>query len=116
MISPIAMPSTAPTAICITKYKTSSPKEVEGSVNSRISAIVSTTAIGSLLPDSNSSNWINRRGILAFRARSTMKTAAASVDDTIAPSKSPPGMRTLDPGDKHPDQQRSEQNPDRRER
>ena len=89
MISPIVMPITVPTAICITKNKTSSPKEVEGSVNSRISAIVNTTAIGSLLPDSNSSNWTNRRGNLAFRARSTMNTAAASVDDTIAPSKRP---------------------------
>src|SRR5262245_24213390 len=89
MISPIAMPSTVPTTTSTTKNETSSPKEVEGSVNSRISAIVSTTAIGSLLPDSNSSNWAKRLGSLELLARSTMKMAAASVDDTIAPSKRP---------------------------
>ena len=117
MISPIAMPITVPTAICITKNETSSPKEVEGSVNSRISAIVSTTAIGSLLPDSNSSNWINRGGILAFRARSTMKTAAASVVDTIAPSKRP--SRNENPWTQETNTPTSSavmQNPDRRER
>src|ERR1044071_8421690 len=87
--SPIAMPITVPMAISITKNETNSPKEVEGSVNSRISAIVSTTAIGSLLPDSNSSNWAKRFGSLELLDLSTMKIAAASVDDTIAPSKRP---------------------------
>src|ERR1044071_2028336 len=89
MISPITMPITIPMAISITKNETSSPKEVDGSVNSRITAIVRTTAIGSLLPDSNSSNWAKRLGSLELLARSTMKMAAASVEDTIAPSKRP---------------------------
>ena len=48
---------------------------------------VENTAIGSLLPDSNSSNGFKLFPKLMLFERKTPKTAAASVDDTIAPSK-----------------------------
>ncbi len=52
-------------------------------------ATVSNTAIGSLAPDSSSSvGWIDPAS-LARWVRRTAKTAAASVDDTIAPSSRP---------------------------
>ena len=53
-----------------------------------VSAVVRMTAIGSLKPDSTSSvNPILRRSCVPL-AESTEKTAAASVDDTIAPTRS----------------------------
>ena len=45
------------------------------------------TAIGSLLPDSNSSSERRCGRSRTFRERNTEKTAAASVDETIDPSR-----------------------------
>src|SRR6476646_4514194 len=73
----------------MTKNPSSSPNEVAGLVSNWMMARVNTTPIGSLLPDSSSSRLAKVGGSFAFLARSTMNTAAASVEETIAPSKSP---------------------------
>ena len=52
-----------------------------------IAPIVKKTAIGSLLPDSNSRRWRKFPFRLARRDRRVEKTAAASVDETIAPRR-----------------------------
>ncbi len=57
-----------------------------------VSAIVRITAIGSLRPDSTSSVEPTRRRKPMPLLRSATNTAAASVDDTIAPSSSACGQ------------------------
>src|SRR4029079_16827568 len=85
----MATPSTAPTVIWMTKNPSSSPNEVAGLVSNWMMARVNTTPMGSLLPDSSSSRLAKVGGSFAFLARNTMNTAAASVEETIAPSKRP---------------------------
>jgi len=50
---------------------------------------VRNTAIGSLLPDSNSSSGLSRPLRLTALDRRTAKTAAASVEETIDPRGTP---------------------------
>ncbi len=54
-----------------------------------IKVTVSNTAMGSLLPDSNSSRAPTRPFRPTPRLRRTAKTAAASVEETMAPRSSP---------------------------
>jgi len=49
------------------------------------------TAMGSLLPDSNSISGCIFPRRLTFESEAHLKTAAASVEDTMAPNKSPSG-------------------------
>jgi len=54
-----------------------------------MSPSVRKTAIGSLLPDSNSSNGFKGSRKLTDLDRITANTAAASVEETMAPMRSP---------------------------
>ena len=54
-----------------------------------INPIVKKIAIGSLLPDSNSSNGLRLFLRLTFFDLNTLKTAAASVEEIIAPKSKP---------------------------
>ena len=57
-----------------------------------VSATVRMTAIGSLSPDSSSSVAATRLDSAMRLLRSTAKTAAASVDETMAPSSNASGQ------------------------
>ncbi len=57
--------------------------------------MVRKTAIGSLLPDSNSKRGLRDPFRLTLLDLKMEKTAAASVEDTIAPSKRPSKMERL---------------------
>jgi len=84
---PATIPRNAPHAICQTNPPASPGIEVvSGAVITPIIVTVRKTAMGSLLPDSNSSSERRRGCRRTLRERSTEKTAAASVDETIDPS------------------------------
>ncbi len=72
-----------------------SNKPISGFVKSCIVPIVKKTAIGSLLADSNSSKGFNNPLRLILLDLITEKTAAASVDEIIPPTKKPQRKETL---------------------
>ena len=88
MPRPKTNPSSAPRPICRTNEAANSSGEPPPSVMTVMRLTVRKTAIGSLLPDSSSSRSRTGAGSLTWRARSTENTAAASVDETTAPSSS----------------------------
>src|SRR4030042_2956440 len=68
--------------------------------------MVRKTAIGSLLPDSNSRRGLRDPFRLTFLDLNMEKPAAASVEETIAPSKRPSKMERLRSGaETHPTKQ-----------
>ena len=73
------------------------------------------TVIGSLTADSNSRRAFQAADLrLMLRERSTVNTAATSVDETeVAPSSSPPiSRKTEKMAGKHPDDSRRDQHAD----
>jgi hypothetical protein len=89
MSFPMPYPMAAPSAICRMNMGMRSRGEPEDPVINEMSPSVRKTAIGSLLPDSNSSNGFKGSRRLTDLDRMTANTAAASVEDTIAPIRSP---------------------------
>ena len=86
MVAPTISCTTTLPASCV--HETASPPTVIAVVN----ASVRSTASGSLSPDSSSNVAPTRRCIVSPLPRSTLNTAAASVDDTIAPSNNASGQ------------------------
>lgn len=91
MTEPLATPRpiAAPTVIWATRIGTRLAIVVPGSMSSSTKAMVRNAAIGSLLPDSSSRRGRNRPRSPTLRERSTANTAAASVEEMIAPRRSP---------------------------
>ena len=80
-------PIIPPASIWTTNFTASSLKGTSGLVSHVIAVIVKNTAIGSLLPDSNSNMGFKVPLSPIFWVRKIENTAAASVDEIIAPSR-----------------------------
>ena len=89
MPRPMPYPRAAPSAIWSTNIGTRSTMSALGSARSRVNPMVRKMAIGSLLPDSSSSRGLSRPVRAMLLERSTAKIAAASVEETMAPSSRP---------------------------
>ena len=82
-------PTAAPTTSCTTiSTGIRQPRAAPGVSRFWVSTVVRMTATGSLMPDSTSSVTPTRRLSWSPLPRSTANTAAASVDETTAPSSS----------------------------
>jgi len=86
---PDIQPKANPRRTCCKNMAMIAPGEIAVSNIRRITHMVRRTAIGSLLPDSNSSNGLNCPFKLTRRERRIEKTAAASVEDITEPSSRP---------------------------
>ncbi len=86
---PSTYPRSPPTTICCTNIGASVSIDVPGARIRAMTPVVRKTAIGSLLPDSNSRNGRRFPFRRARAIRRTEKTAAASVDETTAPRSNP---------------------------
>ena len=77
----------APTTSWYTSWKPITNPDSRSPIIHAIAAVVSISAIGSLLLDSSSSRGRNLCLSPMLLERSTENTAAASVDDTMAPKR-----------------------------
>ncbi len=84
---PNIYPQIKPIAIFFISINNIAQNVVSGFCNNCIAVIVNKTAIGSLLPDSNSNKGFKFPLKLIFFDRKTEKTAAASVEETIEPKR-----------------------------
>ena len=88
----MATPATSPIASWRTTSSASRGPGRSPETSAPVTASVRITAIGSLTPDSTSSRCASRWRMLTPALRRVEKTAAASVDETIAPTRSDSGQ------------------------